>query len=604
MLSQDILNAQTVVQLFQIRSKESANDVAYEYESDGQWHAVTWSSYADSVRSFALGLRSLGFGFGERLSIWGETTPEWTIADLGVMALGGCSAGIYQTNTPEQAAYIINDSDSKVVVVDSEERLKQALSIHGDTPNVRAYITWEAAGDHSNDIYSFDDVVSIGQKYDLEHPNEYDEIVENIKPDTTAVLVYTSGTTGPPKGAMLSHKNCLFCSHGMHERLDIVPPQSAMSFLPLSHVAEHVVGFVNRIFVGTKAYFLTDLNRLTEVAQAKQPSVMGAVPRLYEKIYAGVMEKVSTAPPNKQKLFHWAVSKGHDAAQYRMADKPIPLAVNLKFKIADKLVLSKIRGVLGGKIKVMVCGAAPLAPEIIEFFNALNLPFIEVYGMTESSGISHMNGIGKYKAGSVGTVMDGYECRLAEDGEILVRGDGVFQGYLNRPEATAEALDDEGWLHTGDIGEEDQNGFLKITDRKKNLIITAGGKNVAPANIELLINREPIISQVVVIGDQRRFLSALITVSDEEIEKLKQHEVHSGKTSDEIRNSDVILDRVHEAVTSANSELARYENIRKYEIMEREFSVDDGEMTPTLKLKRKIILEKHATLIEEFYLDD
>jgi long-chain acyl-CoA synthetase len=604
MLSQEILDAQTVIQLFHIRSKESANEVAYEYESNHQWHPATWSSYAEAVRSFALGLRSLGFEFGEKMAIWGETTPEWTIADLAAMALGGCSAGIYQTNTPEQAAYIINDSDAKVVVVDSDERLSKAISIHEDTPNVRAYITWEGVADPDNDVHTFQSILETGRLYDDEHPNEYMELVSQVTPETTAVLVYTSGTTGPPKGAMLSHKNCLFCSRGMHERLTITGPQTVISFLPLSHVAEHVVGFINRIFIGTKAYFLTDLNRLTEVAQEKRPTMMGAVPRLYEKIYAAVMEKVSTAPPKKQKLFHWAVEAGKDAAQYRMADQPIPVGVKLKFMVADKLVLSKIRGVLGGKIEFMVCGAAPLSPEIIEFFNALNLPFIEVYGMTESSGISHMNGIGRYKAGSVGTVMQGYESRLAGDGEILVRGDGVFQGYLNRPEATAEALDDEGWLHTGDIGEEDENGLLRITDRKKNLIITAGGKNVAPANIELLINREPIISQVVVIGDQRKFLSALITVSDEEIEKLKQHEDYAGKSSEEIRNSETILDRVQGAVTSANAELARYENIRKYEIMNREFTVEEGEMTPTLKLKRKIILEKHTTLIEEFYLED
>jgi len=604
MLSQDILNAKTVIELFHIRSRESADDVAYEYEEGDQWESVTWSGYAELVRSFALGLRSLGFEFGDRLAIWAETTPEWTIADLGAMALGGCSAGIYQTNTSEQAAYIVNDSDSKVVVVDTQERLDQAMSIHADSPNVRAYIAFECESNPASDIYSFADVVKKGEARHAENPSEYDEMTARVTPETTGVLIYTSGTTGPPKGALLSHKNCLFCSHGMHERLQVDPPQSAMSFLPLSHVAEHVVGFVNRLFVGTKAFFVNDLNRLTEVAQLKQPTLMGAVPRLYEKIYATVMEKVSTAPPGKQKLFHWAVAAGHDAAQYRMAAKPIPAGVNLKFKIADKLVLSKIRAVLGGKIELMVCGAAPLAPEIIEFFNALNLPFIEVYGMTESSGISHMNGIGRYKAGSVGMVMHGYECRLAEDGEILVKGDGVFQGYLNRPEATEEALDEDGWLHTGDIGEEDENGFLRITDRKKNLLITAGGKNVAPANIELLINREPIISQVVVIGDKRKFLSALITVSDEAIEKLKDHADHAGKTSDEIRGSEMIMNRVETAVTDANSELARYENIRKYEVMGREFSVDEDEMTPTLKLKRKVILEKHSSLIESFYFED
>jgi long-chain acyl-CoA synthetase len=349
---------------------------------------------------------------------------------------------------------------------------------------------------------------------------------------------------------------------------------------------------------------MPDMTRFAEVAKLKQPTTLGAVPRLYEKIYAAIHEKVKSAPKKRAALFHWAIRVGHEAAQYRMLSLPVPKSKAAKLRIADRLVLSKLRDLLGGRVEFMICGAAPISREIVEFWNAVGIPFYEVYGMTESTGISHMNYPGKYKAGTVGTVLPNYECQIAPDGEILVRGDGVFQGYLNMPEATAEAIDADGWLHTGDIGEVDDEGFLRITDRKKNLIVTAGGKNVAPSNIELLVTREPIISQVVVVGDRRRFLTALITISGEEIDKMRDAGQFDGHSLEEIVGSDTVRARVEAAVDRANSELARYENIRKYHVLEREFSIETGEMTPTMKLKRKVIEQNHAYIIEGFYEEE
>jgi long-chain acyl-CoA synthetase len=366
-------------------------------------------------------------------------------------------------------------------------------------------------------------------------------------------------------------------------------------------VAEHVVGFLNRIYSGSTAYFMPDMTRFAEVVKAKGPTLLGAVPRVYEKIYAAIQEKAQHAPPKKAAMFRWALRVGADAAAYRMQGRPVPARKAAMLRIADRLVLSKIRAVLGGKVRFMICGAAPISKEIIDFWNAAGIPFYEVYGLTECTGISHINYKGKYKAGTVGTVIPGFECRIAPDGEILLRGDGVFQGYLNMPEATAEAIDADGWLHTGDIGEVDGEGFLRITDRKKNLIITAGGKNVAPANIELLIARESIISQVVVIGDRRRFLSALITLSAEEIANLQRRDGFAGMSVTDIIGSDEIQARVHGAIERANRELARYENIRKYHVLAREFNIESGEMTPTMKLKRKVIEQNHAHVIESFY---
>jgi long-chain acyl-CoA synthetase len=598
MKNESIRQAGTVCEVFQLRAQASGDAVAYEQEEDGAWKPTTWREYGQAVRAATAGLEALGVPFGSRIAVWGETMAEWTIIDLATMCRGGCTAGIYQTNTPEQAAYIIRDSGAVVVAVDTPERLAQALSIRGETPNVRAYIIWQGPDDPANDVHSLKSIMDRGERHDLEQPGAFLEWIAKVTPETTAVLVYTSGTTGPPKGAMLSHKNCLFCARAMHEQLELREGSTIVSFLPLSHVAEHVVGFISRIYAGSTCFFLPDINRFGEVVRQKTPNTMGAVPRIYEKAYAAIQEKARSGSPLKQRLFHWAIGVGQDAVKTHGLRRE-GVSMPLKYRIADKLVLSKIRAAFGGRVRYMISGAAPIAPEIIDFFNAVGMPILEVYGMTECAGISHMNTFDHFKVGTVGRVLPGFECKLEPDGEILVRGDGVFQGYLNKPEATAETLEG-GWLHTGDIGELDEDGYLRITDRKKNLIVTAGGKNVAPANIEKLLMRDSLISQVVVIGDRRRFLSALITLSAEELDKLSEG---SGNGRAALIASEEIQARVRDAVERANKELARYENVREFHVLENEFSVESGEMTPTLKLKRKVIEERHAAIIEKFYAE-
>jgi long-chain acyl-CoA synthetase len=355
MVTDSVRQSRTVSEVFLKRVVESADKVAYEIEAGDRWIPTTWAQYGDLVKYAALGLLSIGVKRGERIAVWGDTTPEWTILDLAVMSLGGCTAGIYQTNTPEQAAYIINDSASVLIAVDHPGRLASARAILAKTPSVRHLLTWGPAEAHAgDDAITFEGLVSRGHAYAVEHPSAYEDSVRAITPDTTAVLVYTSGTTGPPKGARLSHKNCLFCCRGCHERLDLGGESSNVSFLPLSHVAEHVVGFLNRIYSGGKAYFLLDMTRFAEVARAKGPTVMGAVPRVYEKIYAAIQEKVKHAPPKRAALFRWALRVGSEAAEYRMQGKPIPVRIAAKLKIADRLVLSKLRAVLGGNVKFMI----------------------------------------------------------------------------------------------------------------------------------------------------------------------------------------------------------------------------------------------------------
>ncbi len=599
MTENDCRNAPTLSELFLRRTRVSAERVAYEYETVSGWTPASWTEYGELVRETSEGLAALGMAFGDRVAVWGDTMPEWTVVDLAAMALGGCTAGIYQTNTPDQAAYIINDSAATVVVVDGPGRLAQALAIRHQTPTVRFYITW--GGGTGPDVHTLDEVRRRGRTYREDNPSAYEDTIARIQPDDVAVLVYTSGTTGPPKGAMLTHANCLFCARGVLQRVPLEPDDANIAFLPLSHVAEHVCSFYVRLYAGSMAYYMPELSRFGEVARTKSPTTVMAVPRLYEKAYAAIMERASNAPPRTKKIFDWALLQGGRAADLRLAGKPIPPGLAFKLKLADKLVFVKLRNVFGGRIKMFGSGAAPISADIVRFFHAVGMPFYEAYGMTECTGISHINSNGQCRIGSVGTLLDGFECQIAPDGEILLRGGGVFKGYLNQPEATAEAIDADGWLHTGDIGELDADGFLKITDRKKNLIITAGGKNVAPANSELLIKREPLISQVVVIGDRRHFLVALITLSADEIAKLASSNGFAGMTVAQIAASESVQARIQRAIDQANTELARYENIRKFVILEREFSIEDGEMTPTMKLKRKVIEETYRDRIEELY---
>ena len=601
MITPRIALAKTIPQLFQYQIEESGAKTAYEYEDDGDWKSVTWDEYGEQVRLFSMGLKSMGVEPGTRVAIWGNTSHQWTIADLGIMALGGSSVGIYQTCTSEQAGYIISNSDSRIVICDNRDRLEQAMSMRETTPQVEFYVVWKDAGDLPDQVFAYDTILEMGNAYCEEHSDAYQTSVDGVEPDTTATVIYTSGTTGPAKGAMLSHRNCIFCSEAAYDRMTNIHDDSAVAFLPLSHVAEHVVGLIGRIYAGTTAYFLEDMHRFPEVVRLKKPTLIGGVPRLFEKAHTSIMSRVDASSPGKQKLFAWAVQVGADTAAHTLMNRPVPIFLRLKHVVADRLVLAKVRGALGGRVRTVICGAAPIAMEITQFFNAIGIQFFEVYGMTESSGISHMNSVGQFKLDTVGTVVKGFDCEIAGDGEILVRGDGVFQGYLNDPEATAEAVDAEGWLHTGDIGEIDDEGFLRITDRKKNLLVTAGGKNIAPANIEMLITREPLISQVVVIGDRRNFLSALITVSAEAIAALRATEEFSSHSHEEMVESDHVKRIVDASVEKANGELARYENIRKYTILAQEFSIEGDELTPTMKIKRAVVIENYGSTIEEFY---
>jgi long-chain acyl-CoA synthetase len=581
-------NATSIPELFFARVSLSPKVIAYEYESEGEWRAVDYATFGKQVKQASLGIRDFGVQKGDCVAIWGDTMPEWTVLDLATLTLGAHVAGIYQTSTPEQSAYIINDSRAKVLCCDTYERLQSILAIRDKIPTVKKFIVW--SGDCPSDdahVTSMQHLYRTGEQGLAAEPDSIEKLIALIEPETYANLVYTSGTTGKPKGVVLTQGNCVSVVINMLDTGLVEEGDTTIAYLPLSHVAEYM-SFLTRLLMGMTAYFQPDFAKLGDAIRAKKPTVIVGVPRVYEKVYQRIMANVNSAPPTRQRLFNWARRVGTEVTRLKQEGKSVPLDLALQHAVADRLVCAKVRAQLGGRIQRMITAAAPCDPEIIEFFHAFGIPLLEAYGLSETSGASHANRPYKFKIGTVGLPIDGTEQRIAEDGEILMRSPAVFNGYLNQPEATAEVLDADGWFHTGDIGEIDEEGFLRITDRKKNLLITAGGKNVAPAGIETLINRDPLVSQVVVLGDRKPYLVALITANQEIVS-------HQGLTDEQIHA------RITATIEKANKELAKYEQVKSFRIIPREFSIEDGEMTPTMKLKRNVIIEHWREQLDDMY---
>lgn len=579
-----IENAATIPEMFFARVRVRPEAIAYEYKEAGEWRQVSYRDYAKLVATAACVFQGLGIQPGDCVAIWGHTTPEWSICDLGAMTAGAHVAGVYQTCTPEQAAYILNDCRAKVLCVDTPERLQLALGVRQHTRHLKHILVW-CPGD-SKDAPALMELLRQGAQDPA--GKETREMLAALRPDLYATLVYTSGTTGPPKGVILDHANCMACCRALLAESDLLrEDDTTVCYLPLSHVAEHA-GLFARIYAGLRVFYCPDMSQLGAVMREKSPTFVFGVPRVFEKIHHRMMNAFEHAPPRRQKLIRWALEVGAIVSEKRRLGVAPGGWMDIQHRLAEKLVLSRIRQGLGGRLRFVVCGAAPIDVELIRFFEALGIIFIEAYGLSECGGVSHMNRAATRRPGTVGQPARSVECRLGPDGEVLLRSPLVFRGYLNQPAATREVLDEQGWLATGDIGEIDAEGFLRITDRKKNLIITAGGKNVAPATIELLIQREPVVNQVVVIGDRRPYLVALITINQDTV------------AGDGLAPGDV-EERVAAAVAAANARLARFEQIKRFKILPDEFTVDSEEMTPTMKVRRNKVVEHHAATIEAMY---
>ncbi len=591
----------TIPELLDARAAEAPHLLSFEQTVNGRSDRATWSEFKQRCDALSLALEELGLRPGESAGVIGQTTGEWATTDLGILGAGGVSVGIYPTLTPAQVAYLLSDCAARFVVAGGKAELSTLRAALTEVEKPPVVIGWgEAEGEAG--VLGLSALISRGRELLARKPGRITELRARAKPEDLAVLIYTSGTTGVPKGAMISHGNCLSLLSELKKLLpaDVSGADVTVSFLPMAHVAEHVIGFYGRISAGYAARYVGSLDSqavLGAVGQTR-PTLFGSVPRIFEKAYAKIRATVAEANPRRQAIFAWAERTGRAWSRHQLGGLPPPLSLRLSHALADRLVLRRIREAFGGRVRYFVSGAAPIDPEILEFFDGCGMRVVEVYGMTECCGIATVNSPERPRFGTVGRPVPGMELRLADDGEILLRGPSVFLGYWNRKEATAEAIDADGWLHTGDIGVLDADGFLKITDRKKNLIVTSGGKKVAPAPIEAILGSDPVLGPSLVVGEARPYLTALLTL---DLEGAREAAGAPSASVGELSRHPEVRRRALVAVEKANAHLARFEQIRRFRILEEELPLGGEELTPTMKLRRKAMTRRFAAEIESLY---
>jgi long-chain acyl-CoA synthetase len=596
--------ADTIPRMFWRGVTERQSQVSLRQKHFGIWQSITWGEFGQIAREIGMGLVALGFTPGECASVLSNTNREWLYADMGILGAAGVSNGIYPTDAPGQVEYLCSDSSTVYLFVEDDEQLDKALEVRANLPKLRKIFVFDTDGLRDfNDpqVMSLDALRRIGREHDAEHPDEWARRVALPRPGDLAVLIYTSGTTGRPKGAMLSHSNLLTSARLYADAFKQHPDDERMCFLPLCHVAERVVGVYTAFLTGTRLNFVENPETVPENVREIAPTVFGAVPRIWEKFYSVVLIRVKEASRLQQLAYKLAIGVGYQVAGLREEGKPVPAYLSAAFWLARVLVLNNIRKVMGAhRARLLITGAAPISPDLLRWYAALGLEMVEVWGQTESGGISTANPIGRTKPGSIGKALPQNEVKVSPEGELLVRSPSVFMGYLNQPEKTAETLRD-GWLHTGDVGRVDNEGYFYITDRMKDIIITAGGKNITPSEIENQLKFSPYITDAVVIGDRRAYLTALIMIDHENVEKFAQDNSIPFSNYMSLCRRPEILGLIEEEIARVNAKFARVEQVRKFRLIEQKLTVEDEELTPTMKLKRKLVNEKYRELIEQMY---
>ena len=560
---------------------------AYFEKVSGHWRPTTWKEFADQIRTAARALITLGFERGGKVALLGFNRPEWVIFNHAAMAAGGAGAGIYTTCSPEEVQYIVHHSEAFAVLVEDEHQYRKIEAKRAELPLLRWIVTMRGCpAIDAPDVLSWDQLLAKGAATPA---TTLDERIDKLEQDELATLIYTSGTTGPPKGVMLSHGNLAWTARAMVDVGGGRDSDCSLSYLPLSHIAEQMATIHMPATTGSSVYYAQSIEKVPDDIKEVQPTVFFGVPRIWEKFHAGVSAKLRQAEGAKKVLIDWTRQVCTQVNARRCRGEPIGTLLELQYRLADKLVLSKLKPALGlGRARMCISGAAPIAQDVIEFFASLDILVHEIYGQSEDNGPTTFNLPGRTKFGTVGVPLPGVQVKIADDGEILVKGPNVFLGYYKEPQATAETLID-GWLHSGDLGAFDGQGFLSITGRKKEIIITAGGKNIAPKNIEAAIKESPLVSEAVVIGDRRKYLVALITLDDATV---------AGRSKADLEAE---LQRVIDGV---NAKLARVEQVKRFAILPRQFGIDTGELTPTLKVKRKVVSQNFAKEIEALYADE
>ncbi len=584
--------------VFKAQTEKYGDRTMMKHKVGGAWKEISWNQFYSRAGNLGLGLMSLGIQPGDRVAIFSANSPRWQMSDVAVLSIGAADVPLYATITARQSQYIISDSGSRVIFVGTEDHMDRVLEVKDDLPELMKIVTMDNTEADDPDVITFDGLIELGEEY--ADKEEFDRRLEAVKPDDLCSIVYTSGTTGNPKGVMLTHDNLLSNIRTASSLIKVDDNDVCLSFLPLSHVLERMSGYYTSVFNGVTIVHAQSIDTLVDDLADIRPHWMVSVPRLYEKVHAGVLANVESESEFKQKVFKWAVGVGGEVSKLTVNHKPIPFGLKIKHKIADKLVFSKIYEKMGGRLRFFVSGGAPLAKEIAEFFNAMGILILEGYGLTETSPILTCNLPDALRFGSVGRTIPDVEIKIADDGEILARGPNIMKGYWNRPEETAEALEG-GWFHTGDIGHFDDDRFLHITDRKKDLIVTAGGKNVAPQNIENTLKLNKYIEQVCVIGDKRKYLSALIVPSFDELEAWARREGLAFDECADLLTDDRVDKLYRDILAQALVEFDRHERIVKFTLLSEEMTEASGLLTPTLKVKRKVVTDRYGEHIEQMY---
>jgi len=601
-----VLEGDTLPAMFWNAVAQRQDKIWLRQKKLGIWRSWRWSQTGQAVREIAGGLMSLGFAPGECASILSNTVIEWVLADLAILSCGGVANGIYPTDAASQVHYLCEDSRTTLLFVEDDEQLDKALEVRGQLPLLRKVVVFDMEGLRhltEPDVISLDDLRALGRGYLAQHPDAVQERVKACRTQDLAILVYTSGTTGKPKGAMHSHKGLVFATRGFNTLMAQDESDERMCFLPLCHIAERLGGEYLAMYTGTKLNFVENPETIPENVREIAPTVFLAVPRVWEKFYSGVMISLKEASRLQQAVYAWAIGVGTQIADRVMAGAPVSGWLKLKFMMARWVALDNTRKLIGiHRARYCVTGAAPISPELVKWYMALGVPMLEVWGMTETCGASTGVPANHIKPGSIGPAASYNEVRLdPATGEILVRGTNVFMGYLNLPEKTAEAIDADGWLHTGDVGLMDADGFFRIVDRMKDIIITAGGKNVTPSELENELKFSPYITDAVVIGDKRPYLTAIVMIDQDNVEKYAQdHDVPFSNYQSLTRSAEVQA-LIQSELDSVNKKFARVEQIKKFFLLETQLSAEDEELTPTMKLKRKLVEKKYAAQIEAMY---
>ncbi len=588
-------------EMFFDKRQSMPDKVGYMFKEEGQWKSVTFKEAVDWAEKIAAAFASLGIQKGDKVSIISANRIEWAMCDYASMALGALLVPIYPSLLPNQVKYILNDCEAKIVLVSDEMQMEKVDEIKNELQFAQHFFVFDPPENLKEPWKPFSAVSDMGSEFLKKNPDYVTNAMKNVDRSDWATIIYTSGTTGEPKGAVLTHGNFLSNIEAVISVIDLYSEDTYLSFLPLSHVFERMAGHFLSNHQGATVAYAESIDTVAENMLEIRPTVMVSVPRLYEKIYARIIENVEMGSPVKRKIFYWSIGVGRKYVHHIMKKQPIPFALNARFKIAKKLVFDKLSERVGGQLRFFVSGGAPLSAEIAEFFASAGLIILEGYGLTETSPVISVNLLDNFKFGTVGPPLPNVEVKIAEDGEILTRGPHVMVGYFKKEEATKEVIDEEGWFHTGDIGLIDEDGFLKITDRKKNIIVTSGGKNIAPQPIENALTTTQYIEQAVVIGDKRKYCTAIIVPALEAVKNWAAEQGKTVNTYDDLLKLEGLRELIRQEIDKVNTNLARYETIKDFIFAKEPFSIDSGELTPSLKVKRNVVEQRYRQEIDQMY---